>query len=249
MVAGEHSVSSSCDGSPSAWAETVRSTRSPRITSLGLVQMTRKRIGQGLLEAFSETCEHCKGRGVIIHLDPVPEAQAGRTRAATASRRRAKRRRTASQRPRCESNGRRRSRRGRGGSADEPAAEATGTPPRGRPPRRSRCGRVGSTRTPWRRPFHPRPPRTGMRPPYRRRHRPAGSIFAAAPPRGSDAVVGAGPFVGTGPPPRPTTGTDLEPVSDFAQTRVTPRSTGSRAESAETLAAAADHGGGCDPDR
>ena len=36
------------------------------ITSLGLVQMTRKRIGQGLLEAFSETCDHCKGRGVII---------------------------------------------------------------------------------------------------------------------------------------------------------------------------------------
>ena len=36
------------------------------VTSLGLVQMTRKRIGTGLLEAFSETCEHCKGRGVII---------------------------------------------------------------------------------------------------------------------------------------------------------------------------------------
>ena len=43
------------------------------ITSLGLVQMTRKRIGQGLLEAFSETCEHCKGRGVIMHLEPVPD--------------------------------------------------------------------------------------------------------------------------------------------------------------------------------
>jgi ribonuclease E len=43
------------------------------ITSLGLVQMTRKRIGLGLLEAFSETCEHCKGRGVIIHTEPVPE--------------------------------------------------------------------------------------------------------------------------------------------------------------------------------
>jgi ribonuclease E len=43
------------------------------ITSLGLVQMTRKRIGQGLLEAFSETCEHCKGRGVLVHTDPVPE--------------------------------------------------------------------------------------------------------------------------------------------------------------------------------
>ncbi|MGS2617543.1 Rne/Rng family ribonuclease [Micromonospora sp. LZ34] len=43
------------------------------ITSLGLVQMTRKRIGAGLLEAFSETCECCKGRGVIIHPEPVPE--------------------------------------------------------------------------------------------------------------------------------------------------------------------------------
>ncbi|MFC4019848.1 Rne/Rng family ribonuclease [Micromonospora sp. GCM10011542] len=43
------------------------------ITSLGLVQMTRKRIGAGLLEAFSETCECCKGRGVIIHTEPVPE--------------------------------------------------------------------------------------------------------------------------------------------------------------------------------
>ncbi len=31
------------------------------VTSLGLVQMTRKRIGTGLLEAFSETCEHCRG--------------------------------------------------------------------------------------------------------------------------------------------------------------------------------------------
>jgi ribonuclease E len=43
------------------------------ITSLGLVQMTRKRIGQGLLEAFSETCEHCKGRGVLIQTEPVAE--------------------------------------------------------------------------------------------------------------------------------------------------------------------------------
>ncbi|RIV35619.1 Rne/Rng family ribonuclease [Micromonospora radicis] len=43
------------------------------ITSLGLVQMTRKRIGAGLLEAFSETCECCKGRGLIVHTEPVPE--------------------------------------------------------------------------------------------------------------------------------------------------------------------------------
>ncbi len=41
------------------------------VTSLGLVQMTRKRIGTGLLEAFGEECEHCKGRGVIIHEQPV----------------------------------------------------------------------------------------------------------------------------------------------------------------------------------
>jgi ribonuclease E len=41
------------------------------VTSLGLVQMTRKRVGEGLLEAFSETCEVCKGRGVIIHTEPV----------------------------------------------------------------------------------------------------------------------------------------------------------------------------------
>jgi ribonuclease E len=47
------------------------------ITSLGLVQMTRKRIGAGLLEAFSETCDHCKGRGVMIHTEPVPEKRTG----------------------------------------------------------------------------------------------------------------------------------------------------------------------------
>jgi ribonuclease E len=43
------------------------------VTSLGLVQMTRKRVGQGLLEVFSEPCEHCRGRGVLVHTDPVDE--------------------------------------------------------------------------------------------------------------------------------------------------------------------------------
>lgn len=43
------------------------------VTSLGLVQMTRKRVGQGLVEAFSETCEHCKGRGFLVHGEPVAE--------------------------------------------------------------------------------------------------------------------------------------------------------------------------------
>ncbi|MFM6847754.1 MAG: ribonuclease E/G [Terrabacter sp.] len=41
------------------------------VTSLGLVQMTRKRVGSGLIEVFSETCDHCNGRGFIIHADPV----------------------------------------------------------------------------------------------------------------------------------------------------------------------------------
>ncbi|WP_424445762.1 Rne/Rng family ribonuclease [Microbacterium sp. CH-015] len=41
------------------------------VTSLGLVQMTRKKLGLGLLETFSEPCEVCAGRGVIVHHDPV----------------------------------------------------------------------------------------------------------------------------------------------------------------------------------
>ncbi|MBB5856153.1 translation initiation factor IF-2 N-terminal domain-containing protein [Amycolatopsis umgeniensis] len=40
------------------------------VTSLGLVQMTRKKIGTGLLEAFSTPCEHCKGRGVVVSTEP-----------------------------------------------------------------------------------------------------------------------------------------------------------------------------------
>ncbi|MFO6504590.1 translation initiation factor IF-2 N-terminal domain-containing protein [Corynebacterium freneyi] len=53
------------------------------VTSLGLVQMTRKRLGTGLLETFSTTCEACNGRGLIIHVDPVDheqEQQRGRRR-------------------------------------------------------------------------------------------------------------------------------------------------------------------------
>src|SRR5690606_32762333 len=56
------------------------------VTSLGLVQMTRKKLGLGLLESFSEPCETCAGRGIIIHHDPVtkhrqsaqPEPRRGR---------------------------------------------------------------------------------------------------------------------------------------------------------------------------
>ncbi|MFI7427601.1 ribonuclease E/G [Micromonospora sp. NPDC049836] len=86
------------------------------ITSLGLVQMTRKRIGAGLLEAFSETCECCKGRGVIIHTEPVPEKPraggAGERVKAVAS---------AVTAPATEEKGRRR---GRKAAAEKPAAEA-----------------------------------------------------------------------------------------------------------------------------
>jgi len=49
------------------------------VTSLGLVQMTRKRIGSGLLESFSETCEVCSGRGVKVSLvhahEPAPRSR------------------------------------------------------------------------------------------------------------------------------------------------------------------------------
>jgi ribonuclease E len=50
------------------------------VTSLGLVQMTRKRVGSGLLEAFSEPCECCNGRGVIISLDLIDRPSGGRGR-------------------------------------------------------------------------------------------------------------------------------------------------------------------------
>jgi ribonuclease E len=43
------------------------------VTSLGLVQMTRKRVGEGLLESFSETCKECGGSGVILTQDPVAQ--------------------------------------------------------------------------------------------------------------------------------------------------------------------------------
>ncbi|MFT4200079.1 translation initiation factor IF-2 N-terminal domain-containing protein [Gordonia sp. (in: high G+C Gram-positive bacteria)] len=72
------------------------------VTSLGLVQMTRKRLGTGLLEAFSTTCTHCSGRGLIVHADPVevrPSDEGG------------------------QGGGSKRSRRKKGKSESEPAAE------------------------------------------------------------------------------------------------------------------------------
>jgi len=54
------------------------------VTTLGLVQMTRKRMGTGLVEVFSHTCEHCDGRGIIVHDEPIergkPYESAGQRR-------------------------------------------------------------------------------------------------------------------------------------------------------------------------
>ncbi|MFD0347463.1 ribonuclease E/G [Kitasatospora aburaviensis] len=76
------------------------------VTSLGLVQMTRKRVGQGLLESFSEPCVHCNGRGVIVHMEQPSahvHAAGGQTAAAGEA----------------GSGGGKRRRRGKGGAANE----------------------------------------------------------------------------------------------------------------------------------
>ncbi len=73
------------------------------VTSLGLVQLTRKRLGTGLIEAFSTNCSECSGRGIMVHADPIDNASAnGDSR-------------------RAESSGGRRGRRGKKGRGDEPA--------------------------------------------------------------------------------------------------------------------------------
>ncbi len=36
------------------------------ISELGLAEMTRKRIGEGLLESLSHACPHCEGRGMVV---------------------------------------------------------------------------------------------------------------------------------------------------------------------------------------
>ena len=75
------------------------------VTSLGLVQLTRKKLGTGLIEAFSSTCAECAGRGIVLHSDPVESAAA------------------AGRRPEPGNGGSRRNRRGRKGAArvEEPA--------------------------------------------------------------------------------------------------------------------------------
>jgi len=61
------------------------------VTSLGLVQLTRKRLGTGLVEAFSTACTHCAGRGIVMHTDPVDTAQAPLRKSESGGNRRGKR--------------------------------------------------------------------------------------------------------------------------------------------------------------
>ncbi len=60
------------------------------VTSLGLVQLTRKRLGTGLIEAFSTTCPHCSGRGIMLHADPVDSTSATGRKSETRRGRRSK---------------------------------------------------------------------------------------------------------------------------------------------------------------
>jgi len=39
------------------------------VSHLGLVEMTRKNVSEGLVESFSEVCSCCSGRGVILHAE------------------------------------------------------------------------------------------------------------------------------------------------------------------------------------
>ena len=81
------------------------------VTSLGLVQLTRKKLGTGLVEAFSTTCTHCAGRGIVLHADPVDSAPQAPARKAEAS------------------GGSRRSKRsGKRGKAEEPTPEVARVP-------------------------------------------------------------------------------------------------------------------------
>ena len=50
------------------------------VTSLGLVQMTRKRIGSGLIESFSTNCETCNGRGIKVNLHEHDHAESPKNR-------------------------------------------------------------------------------------------------------------------------------------------------------------------------
>ena len=61
------------------------------VTSLGLVQLTRKKLGTGLIEAFSTSCPNCVGRGLLLHADPVDSGSASSGRKSESGGRRGRR--------------------------------------------------------------------------------------------------------------------------------------------------------------
>ncbi|CCH28745.1 translation initiation factor IF-2 N-terminal domain-containing protein [Actinosynnema sp. NPDC047251] len=87
------------------------------VTSLGLVQMTRKRVGTGLLEAFSATCEHCRGRGVVVTTDSAHSHSPSNGQ-------------SQGQQQQQQQQQSRKSRRGKGGETPEPVAEVVPEPVR-----------------------------------------------------------------------------------------------------------------------
>ncbi|CAM3635936.1 Rne/Rng family ribonuclease [Micrococcus flavus] len=98
------------------------------VTSLGLVQMTRKRMGTGLVEVFSEVCEHCAGRGILIQDTPVERS-------------------TWAAEPRGESEGRRRGKRRRGAGEGDAGTPAEGAPEETAEEERQRAERAAAART------------------------------------------------------------------------------------------------------
>ena len=120
------------------------------VTSLGLVQMTRKKLGLGLLESFSEPCEVCAGRGIIVHHEPIVKHRAPQQveRGAQPRPRRRRRRQPAART-------RRRSRRPTPARTRSPRTSST--PSRRSPRRRSRTPSTSRPRRMPRRP--PRPSR------------------------------------------------------------------------------------------
>ena len=99
------------------------------VTSLGLVQMTRKRVGSGLIEVFSEQCEHCAGRGIIVQAEPIDRSGRAATATAhgngTAAAAGGDRGSARPSRPR---------RRGKGGDSGQPSGAPTATPGAGARP-------------------------------------------------------------------------------------------------------------------
>jgi len=69
------------------------------VTSLGLVQLTRKRLGTGLIEAFSSACPNCGGRGILLHADPIDSAPANGRKSESGGRRSRRSKKSRSEEP------------------------------------------------------------------------------------------------------------------------------------------------------